>query len=122
MIVAGFGFRAAASMDSLSSALRATGYTGKIPCIATAADKAQHPALITLAETCGQTIHSVTPEALEGAETKTHSDISRTVRNTGSLAEAAALAAAGPGATLLVSRQISEDRMATCAIAQGPNL
>ena len=36
----------------------------------------------------------------------------------GSLAEAAALAAAGPGATLVVNRIISSDGMATCAIAQ----
>ena len=35
----------------------------------------------------------------------------------GSVAEAAALAAAGPGARLLAPRMISADRMASCALA-----
>ena len=34
-------------------------------------------------------------------------------------AEAAALAAAGPGARLLGPRVVSADRMATCALAEG---
>ena len=33
---------------------------------------------------------------------------------------AVALVAAGPGARIVVTRTISSDRMATCAIAQGP--
>jgi cobalt-precorrin 5A hydrolase len=41
-------------------------------------------------------------------------------RGVGSVAEAVALAAAGPGARIVVARVISSDRMATCAIAQGP--
>ncbi|ENO84722.1 hypothetical protein C666_16775, partial [Thauera linaloolentis 47Lol = DSM 12138] len=40
-------------------------------------------------------------------------------RGCGSVAEAAALAAAGQGARLLAIRHISPDRSATCAIAQG---
>ena len=37
----------------------------------------------------------------------------------GSLAEAAALAALAPGARLIAPRVTSEDGMATCAIAEG---
>jgi len=36
-----------------------------------------------------------------------------------SVAEAAALAAAGPGARLVGTRVISDDRLATAAIAEG---
>ncbi|MHA6346914.1 cobalamin biosynthesis protein, partial [Roseivivax sp. CAU 1761] len=39
--------------------------------------------------------------------------------DTGSVAEAAALAAAGPGARLLGPRAVSPDGCATCALAQG---
>jgi len=43
------------------------------------------------------------------------------VRGCGSVAEAVALAAAGAGGRLLVTRHMSPDRTATCAIAQGEN-
>ena len=62
---------------------------------------------------------AVTPDALRAMETPTRSAVSLAARDTGSVAEAAALAAAGEGAWLIASRRISPDRMATCAIAQG---
>lgn len=49
----------------------------------------------------------------------TRSAASQATYGTGSVAEAAALAAAGPGARLLSARLISPDRLATCAIAIG---
>ena len=113
MIVAGFGFRRTATLDSLADALAAT---GRAPdALATAADKA--PALAPLAERLGLPIHAIPPEALSAPQTQTDSPASRAQRDTGSVAEAAALAAAGPGARLLGPRAISADRMATCALA-----
>jgi cobalt-precorrin 5A hydrolase len=55
-----------------------------------------------------------------GIGTVTQSGASHRARRTGSVAEAAALVAAGPGATLLGARAVSGDRMATCALAEGP--
>ncbi|MEM1429934.1 MAG: cobalamin biosynthesis protein, partial [Pseudomonadota bacterium] len=59
------------------------------------------------------------PEAeLRRQVTATQSGASRGSYGTGSVAEAAALAAAGPGARLLAPRSVSDDRLATCALAK----
>lgn len=119
MIVAGFGFRSGAGLSSLRAALElAQQGQPSVTHLATAADKV--PGLEPLAEALGLPLTSVSPEALARALTFTHSAASKAARGTGSVAEASALAAAGPGARLLAPRQISADRMATCAIAEGP--
>lgn len=115
MIVAGFGFRAAAGGASLRDALaRASG--GRAPdAFAAPADKAA-----TLAAALGQPVIPVGPQALALAETLTRSARVAALRGTGSVAEAAAIAAAGQGAWLLGPRAVSADRLATCALAEGP--
>ncbi|WP_417628724.1 cobalamin biosynthesis protein [Pararhodobacter aggregans] len=112
MIVAGFGFSSRATLASLQGALAATG--GRAEALATLADKA--PALAPLAAALNLPLIAV-----EGAlpRTLTQSGASRAARGTGSVAEACALAAAGPGAYLLGPRAISPDRLATCALAEG---
>lgn len=117
MIVAGFGFRAGAGVASLADALAGTG--GRPQALAAPADKA--PALAPLAARLGVAVIAVAPGALARAQTLTDSPASRAARGTGSVAEAAALAAAGPGARLLGPRVVSGDRMATCALAEGGN-
>ncbi len=116
-IVAGFGFRAGAGVASLRAAL-ALAQEGHPPVdvLATAADKADQ--LRSFADTLGLPLVAVDAQALEEAETVTLSLASLAARRTGSVAEGAAMAAAGPGARLLTTRHISPDRMATCAIAQ----
>ena len=121
MIVAGFGFTSRASAHSLEDAFRATGHDGPLDAIAVPDDKAAQPALLDVARARSCPIRAIQPDALEQAQTETQSFVSRMMRGTGSVAEAAALAAAGPGATLIATRQISQDRMATCAIARGPD-
>lgn len=118
MIVAGFGFRAGAGLPSLRAAL-ALAQPGLPPVthLATAADKAA--ALAPLARALGLPLIGLAPGRLAGVPTPTRSAASRAARGTGSVAEAAALVAAGPGARLIAGRFISADRMATCAIAQG---
>jgi cobalt-precorrin 5A hydrolase len=117
VIVAGFGFRKAAGVASLQNALSLT--DGPVPdALATAADKAASPAFQAFAADMGLPVIPVAPEALEGQDTHTQSGPSQAARNTGSVAEAAALAAAGVGARLLTGRVISDDQMATCALAQ----
>lgn len=121
MIVAGFGFRKAAEVASLQNALSLM--DGPVPdALATAADKAASPAFQAFAADMGLPVIPVASEALEGQDTYTQSGPSQAARNTGSVAEAAALAAAGVGARLLTGRVISDDQMATCALAQSAQI
>jgi cobalt-precorrin 5A hydrolase len=121
MIVVGFGFTTSATADSFAQALEATGYRGPIDRVATPTDKAASTAFVQFATARAVPVAPVAATDLEAVETPARSETSTRHRGTGSVAEAAALAAAGTGATLLIPRQISTDRMATCAVAQGPN-
>jgi cobalt-precorrin 5A hydrolase len=56
---------------------------------------------------------------LAGIATPTQSQLVSEKFGTGSIAEAAALAAAGPRARLIATRVVSRDRTATAAIAEG---
>ena len=115
MIVAGFGFRTGATEASLVAALQATG--GMPDRLATHADK--YAGLRGLGSRLGLMVVPVPGATLQNIETMTQSSASRAARGSGSVAEAAALAAAGPNARLICTRVISPDRMATCALAEG---
>ncbi|SHJ72664.1 cobalt-precorrin 5A hydrolase [Shimia gijangensis] len=121
MIVAGFGFRRTATVASLRAALTATAPKG-VEMLAAPVDKAFAECLQTLAREMSLPVQPVQDEALQAVETTTLSEVSQSHRGTGSVAEACALVAAGPQAELLTTRQVSPDRMATCAIAKGPRV
>ncbi len=118
MRVAGLGFRAQCSAASLRAALDAAlqAHNKPLTALATAADKADHPALRQLAAELQLPIipihlpllasQAATPSAHVPARYGAHS-----------VAEAAALAAAGPAAVLRVGCCVSPDRLATAAIA-----
>ena len=121
MRVAGIGFSSTASMASLTEALAlAVGQSDGLPvdAIATAQAKATAVAFVGLCDQLGVPLCAVD---VAGVNTPTQS--ARVIRMfaTGSVAEAAALAAAGPGARLIVGRVLSRDGMATAAIAEGAN-
>lgn len=120
MIVAGFGFRAAATRASLEDALSLAGSDAQV--FATAADKAASPVMIAFGAAFSVPVEAVASNVLSAQTTLTHSQNSQNARNTGSVAEAAALAAAGPGGRLLAPRVVSGDRMATCALAIGEQI
>lgn len=122
VIVAGFGFRTAATAaslhDALERALRAAGVgIGMVRHLATASDKADAAAMRALAARLGCEVVGVEADGLMRQVTPTLSTASRDARGTGSVAEASALAAAGAEGRLLGPRAISEDRRATCALA-----
>jgi len=119
MTVAGFGFRAAAKTASLRDALEKAGGPEGVSALAAPADKARAVCLTDLAAALSLPIRAVAAEDLSAIATPTQAPRVLAARGTGSVAEAAALAAAGPGARLLAPRHISTDRMATCAIATG---
>ncbi|WP_027571903.1 cobalamin biosynthesis protein [Bradyrhizobium sp. WSM1743] len=119
MKVAGLGFRRDVTLASLREALLAAGGPEGIAAVATVGDKADTAALKQLARECGVPIRAVPIEILAGIDTLTQSELVAQKFGTGSVAEAAALAAAGPGARLIATRVVSQDRTATAAIAEG---
>ena len=116
MIVAGFGFRSGAGFASLEAALAQHGVVA-VDALAVPTDKVA--LLAPLARAMGLPLLAIARDALQSVTTQSHSPASLRAYGVGSVAEAAALAAAGPRALLLHSRRVSPDRMATCAIAQG---
>lgn len=138
--VAGLGFRSGADVASLRSALQvamsagqsATGNLPLLTALATAEDKATHPALTQLAAELALPVVAVPLAQL--TELAQHMGIlGATPRATPSahvpqrygarsLAESTALTAAGPGAHLLAPRAVSADHMATAAIAENTKL
>ena len=116
MIAAGLGFRKGAGIDSLRDALARAG--GAVDLLATAADKAEAAVIRALAAELALTLQAIPLEILETQTTLTQSARVAARYGTGSLAEAAALAAAGPGARLLGPRVTSQDGKATAALAE----
>lgn len=121
MIVAGFGFRAQASVASLHDALTRAAAGRSVSLLAAPADKASAACIQGLARRIGLAVVPIDASALSAVSTASHSPQAMAARGTGSVAEAAAMAAAGAEATLLTARVISTDRMATCALAEGGN-
>jgi len=119
MKVAGLGFKRDVTLASLREALEAAGGPAGLAAVATVSDKADAEVLKQLARECGVPIKAVAAEVLAGIDTPTQSNLIAKKFGTGSVAEAAALAAAGPRARLIATRVVSQDRTATAAIAEG---
>lgn len=119
MIVAGFGFRASARCQSLQEVFERVAGGHRVEALAAPDDKAGGDALGAFAQALGLPIYKVSANELQVQRTWTQSDASQKARGTGSVAEAAALAAAGKGARLITARQVSSDGQATCALAEG---
>ena len=115
--VAGLGFRTMADVASLREALHLAGGALGLSALATAEDKAGAPALFKLAAELGLPIIAV-PLAQITIQIATPSRYVPARYGALSLAEAAALAGAGPGARLTSSRTVAGNKMATAAIAQ----
>nr|WP_315463988.1 cobalamin biosynthesis protein [uncultured Rhodoferax sp.] len=130
-LVVGLGFRDGSEVESLRSALQAaldvasTAHShfitiAHLTALATGADKANHPALLQLAAELKLPIHPIPLPALADQPAAPSAHVPERY-GAHSVAEAAALAAAGHGATLLGRRSISPDRMATAALASREN-
>lgn len=121
MRVVGFGFRGAAEVASLQDALQhalAAADHPRIDALVTEAAKARARPFKELAALLGLPGMGITTTDLGQMITPTQSQRIVDKFGTGSLAEAAALAAAGPGAALVAQRVVSSDGMATAAIAE----
>ena len=122
MIVAGIGFRRGAEAFEITAliqrALAEAGIApGRLAVIATAHDRAGDAAIRDAAGAFGLVPEGVTPEALLACDSRvpTRSARIEALWGVGSLCEAAALAAAGPGAHLALPRIASGS--VTCALA-----
>ncbi|WP_043365437.1 cobalamin biosynthesis protein [Belnapia sp. F-4-1] len=122
-LIAGFGCRRGAPADSVAAALAAAlDAAGRTPAaltaLATSTAKSAEPGLQTIAARLALPLTPLPDAALMAAAPACLTASSRVQALTGlpCLAEAAALAAAGPGARLLGPRQ-SAGGLATCALA-----
>jgi cobalt-precorrin 5A hydrolase len=120
-LVIGLGFRDQASAAAIGEVLLAAiVQAGSQPSlIAVPDDKSGHAGLLAAAMGAKLPIAGVTREAMRRADpgVATRSAQIENRRGVGSVCEAAALAAAGFGARLIVGRLVSSDRTATAAAA-----
>jgi cobalt-precorrin 5A hydrolase len=114
MRIAGLGFRKGVSAESLHAALA---LIGPFDALATVAAKAQEPGLQRLVSDLGLPFHAVSQQELAASETR-GTGLARLFYGTGSVAESAALAAAGPGSVLVTSKRKTPDGMAVVAVAE----
>ncbi|WP_417839014.1 cobalamin biosynthesis protein [Tritonibacter scottomollicae] len=116
MIVAGFGFADRATTASLVEALAAL--SPRPDRLATLRAKADTALFRGFATAQGLPVIPLDEAQISGIETPTHSPRIAARFHTGSVAEAAALVAAGPGARLIQTRYVTTDRLATVALAE----
>lgn len=119
VIVAGFGFRQSATVESLKNALAQADWAGKIDYISTLSDKADLEIFRSLANQLNAKIVSCDQKDVELQDTEIKSKKSQIYKNSGSVSEAVALIAAGRGARVMSERFVSDDRLATCVLACG---
>jgi cobalt-precorrin 5A hydrolase len=119
MKVAGLGFKRDVTLASLREVLVAAGGSEGLTAVATVSDRADNTALKVLAGELNVPVKAVPADVLAGVVTPTQSKLIEEKFGTGSVAEAAALAAAGRHARLISTRAVSKDRTATAAIAEG---
>jgi cobalt-precorrin 5A hydrolase len=122
-LVFGLGFRDEASAQSIAELLANVAAHAALPgvasVIAVLEDKAAHPGLVTAAQIADLPIETVAADKMRQADARvaTRSERVEIYRGVGSVCEATALAAAGEGARLVVTRMVSADRHATAAAA-----
>lgn len=121
MIVAGLGSRKGVARDAVLAAIRAAAGAHGLPLariglLATGEAKSGEAAFAEAALALGLPLKILSEGMIAAQGTPTRSPASLAHAGTGSLAEAAALAAAGPGASLLGPRTVLGP--VTCALAE----
>jgi len=118
LIVAGFGFRSSASIDSLRDVFeKVIAELNFAKLKAFSVPKGKECIVRRLAAIYNVSLISVDIEKQHNVVTVTQSYYSFREKGVGSVAEYVALAAIGSDAELLLKRKVSADRLATCAVA-----
>ena len=115
MRVTGLGFRRGVSAESLRAAIALVGLGDAL---ATAEDKVREPGLMRVAQDLGVGILGIARCDLRAQGVEGSARVMAEYE-TGSVAEAAALAGAGPGARLVQTKRKGPDGMAVAALAEG---
>lgn len=119
MMVAGFGYQSDATPEDLHAALELIAFT---PEALTSIQAKTNGPLAELADALNLPLIALRENEIAGVATPTNSSRITSRFATGSLAEATALVAAGPGAQLIIPRQTTANGKATIALAQGPRI
>lgn len=119
MRVAGIGLRARATLATIEALVARASAGAALDALATAEDKVRIAALGALSARTGLPLLGIAADAIAAADAALSP---RAPARYGgrSLAEAAALVAAGPGGRIVVPRIVSPDGTAAVAIAEGP--
>jgi len=117
MIVAGMGCSTRARLPEMRALLAEVMAGRRLDAIACLEARAAQ--IRPLANGLNLPLLTVPRAALQGVQTPGHSDRIAAGFGTGSVAEACAMLAAGRSARIIVARQISGARQATCALAEG---
>lgn len=127
MVVAGIGCRQGASADSVlaafAAACTAAGVEpGAVTGFATAGSKSGEAGIVAAAQSLKLTLQAVEAGAMQAAADRSITQSQRVIAlmQVPSVAETAALAAAGPGSRLLGPRQAAGEATCALAVAQGP--
>lgn len=115
--IVGFGLRQSATIASLQDAFLKVAENLPVSAISTLTDKAMLPAFSEFSRLMGMPIILLDKKNLEGVKTQTRSELIEKKFGVGSVAEAVAIAAKEPFGQLYRKRQISEDELATAAVA-----
>ena len=123
LIFAGFGFRKYAELECFLEVLNLMSNKhkedGEVVAISTISEKARYSVFKVLSKETRLKIISLDIKDITKQKTISFSENSMRLYQTGSLAEASALAAAGKNSRLLGRRVISTKRTTTCAFAKG---
>jgi cobalt-precorrin 5A hydrolase len=117
-MIAGFGFRNSVVENSFDELKEKYMTKYKIDFIATTLDKSKNKAFTNFAKNNNFKIILVNSYKLTEVETLTKSINTKKYRAIDCFCEAVALVAAGSDANIILSKEISKDRLATIAIAQ----
>ena len=117
-MIAGFGFQNSVTEKSFNDLKSKFMLRYNISFVATTSEKSKTKAFVDFARKNNFKIICVSHKDLIGIETITHSDKSKRYKDTDCFCEAVALIAAGGNAKIIQTREISDDRLATIAIAE----
>ncbi|QYZ71463.1 cobalamin biosynthesis protein [Neotabrizicola shimadae] len=115
MRVAGIGCRAGAPLAALEEVLDAL--PGPVDMLATIPERGKE--VLRLARARRMDLRVIPSAHLAGIATPTQSGRVAALYGTGSVAEAVALVACGPGGRIVAGRVVSADGSATAALAEG---
>tara|TARA_B100001250_G_scaffold398652_1_gene407156 strand:+ start:2585 stop:2959 length:375 start_codon:yes stop_codon:yes gene_type:complete len=117
-MIAGFGFQTSVKESSFNDLSEKFMKKYNVSLIATTIEKSQTQAFIDFAKRNNFKIVPVNNKDLQKIATLTKSNASKKYKDTDCFCEAVALVAAGENSKIIHPQEISNDRLATIAIAQ----